>query len=283
MKNDFLKKPRLAVYMLLIVLILPLFTLQGQALSYIEKNSVQLLALDSKEVEGVVELSGKTNKTQIKIMVTKDKYQEWYDIDLIDGKFNEEIWLTEGKGNYSISIMVHEKDREYSFGPKLTLKNTSEVNKFLVPKKHVESNDEQITSLAMEITKTFEKDIDKARAIYDWVKENIQYDYEKYSKHLNNNYNNDYGALNTLKSNKGVCYDFATLTAALGRAVGLQTKVVDGNGINGSFEGYHAWNEIYITDEDRWLKLDVTFAVTNKHDFFDNKNFDENHIKWSEY
>jgi len=54
--------------------------------------------------------------------------------------------------------------------------------------------------------------------------QNIKYDYDKYLRQLNKNYDNAYGALNTLETGKGVCYDFSALVAALGRASGLQVK-----------------------------------------------------------
>jgi len=250
-----------------------------QALSYIEKNGVHLIKPESMEVEGSVILTGISTKNKIKVMVHKDDFQEWYDIEPNDGNFSKRIWLNQGEGKYYIYIMVNEEGRNYSFGPKLSIVNTRRLEKFLYPEKHIESDDEEIIKLAKELTHSTKGDLEKARSIYNWVKDNIKYDYEKYKKHQINNYDNDYGALNTLRDLKGVCYDYATLTAALGRASGLKTKVVAGLGKLGGFEGYHAWNEIYISEEDKWVKLDTTFAAVSKKEFFDNENFDESHIK----
>ncbi|HYE12652.1 MAG TPA: transglutaminase-like domain-containing protein, partial [Patescibacteria group bacterium] len=138
--------------------------------------------------------------------------------------------------------------------------------------------DKPIVEKAAEITENLTGDREKAKAIYNWVSKNIDYDYEKYNKHLNNDYDNEYGALLALNTKKGVCYDYAALVAALGRASGMQTKVVKGTGkVNGT-SGYHAWNEIYIANESKWIKLDATFAAVADENYFDRKDFDESHI-----
>lgn len=249
---------------------------------YISINGVKVESLRSQQVEGSVRLVGNTNKEKIKILVTKDKTQTWYEVKLDNGKFDEEVWLSLGKGNYTVAIMVNETERKYSYGPKFIIHNTQEVDKYSVPGKDIESNDEDIIKLAEQIVGGLNSDLEKAQAIHNWVSKNINYDYEKYIKHQNNNYDNQYGALTTLESKKGVCYDYAALVAALGRAVGLQTKMIKGEGITESFRGYHAWNEIYISEENRWLKLDATFSSTSGQYYFDSAKFDESHIKADE-
>ncbi|MFZ7104357.1 MAG: transglutaminase-like domain-containing protein [Peptococcaceae bacterium] len=255
----------------------------GQAVSaaevnYTTVNGVKIARLSDREVKGSVKISGETSKEQIKIRVTKNNKQVWYEADLQKGCFNEEIWLTQGIGTYEIAVMVHEFANKYSYGPKFSVKSVQEVNEFLVPAKHVESNDPGIIKQAEKIVTGLTTDLEKARAIYEWVTANIQYDYVKYGKHLENNFDNQYGAVHTLLTKKGVCYDYAALTAALGRAVGLQVKVVEGQGILGTFRGFHAWNEIYITPENRWINVDTTFGAAEEKEYFDNADFNNNHL-----
>ncbi|MDF2548839.1 MAG: transglutaminase-like enzyme predicted cysteine protease [Anaerosolibacter sp.] len=251
--------------------------------NYIEKSGVLLAKIPSSKVDGKIQLVGKTDKDKIKILMKKDNVQRWFDIKLDQGNFLEELWLTDGKGSYTLSIMVHVKDRQYIYGPEISVNNTSEPNKYLVPSKHVESNDASIIKLAEEITMEKTSDTDKAQAIYQWVVDNIQYDYDKLLKQDNQDYSSLYGAVNTLHTKKGVCYDYAALTAALGRAIGLQVKVVKGQGITDVFKGLHAWNEVYISEDNKWIPLDTTFAATSKKDYFANKEFDKDHIKEDEY
>jgi len=153
-------------------------------------------------VEGKITLAGETVNSLIKILVIKDDIQRWYEVKLVDGKFNEEIWLIDGTGKYQVSVLVHKKDRIYTFGPTVFVENAVEVNRFAVPTLHVESNNEKIIALAKELTKDAKTDREKAQKIYNWVVKNIKYDYDKYLRQLNKNYDNAYGALNTLEPEK---------------------------------------------------------------------------------
>lgn len=245
-------------------------------------NGVSILKIPYN-VSGKVNIVGETKKPKLKILVVKDDKQLWYDVKLSDGKFNEEIWLIDGTGEYEISVLVHKEDRKYNFGPTIYVENLSEVNRFLVPTKHVESNNEEIISTAKSLTSNALTDRDKAEKIYEWINDNIVYDYKKYLRQLNKNYDNDYGAYNTLATLTGVCYDYSTLFAALGRSVGLQVKVIKGNYISSDGEELHAWNEIFISEENRWINVDSTFGYSLGKNYFDNDEFNDDHLKIEEY
>ncbi|KNY28463.1 transglutaminase-like domain-containing protein [Pseudobacteroides cellulosolvens] len=249
--------------------------------SLIVENGVSLINIPS-QVDGKISISGQTTKQKIKALIIKDTYQEWFDIDLENGKFNEDIWLTEGKGQYDVNIMVNLEDRKYTYGPKIHVENVSEVNRFLVPTKDVESNDPAISDLAKRLTRLSKTDRDKARNIYNWITRNIKYDYDKYRRQLANDYTDIYGATNTFKTKKGVCYDFSTLFAAMSRSIGLEAKVIRGNYVSGKRQEYHAWNEIHLKDEGKWIKLDSTFGYALNKNYFDNKDFDDDHVKIDE-
>ncbi len=248
---------------------------------FITENGVSFTQLPSK-VEGKIDVSGETSKQKIKILVVKGSYQEWFDITLNKGKFAKEIWLTEGKGIYDVTIMINLEGRKYTYGPSAKVENTTEVNRFLVPTKDIESNDKSINDLAIRLTKFSKTDNDRAKNIYNWVTKNIKYDYEKYRRQLSGDYSDIYGAVSTLETKKGVCYDYATLVAALGRSIGLQVKVVRGNFKSGTRLEYHAWNEIYLSEENKWIKLDATFGYALNKNYFNNNDFDNDHIKIDE-
>jgi transglutaminase-like putative cysteine protease len=59
------------------------------------------------------------------------------------------------------------------------------------------------------------------------------------------------------------------------RAVGLKVRLVTGLGYSGTFWGDHAWNQVYSTEEKRWINVDCTFG--SAANYFDKKNFDEDH------
>jgi len=50
-------------------------------------------------VEGKITLAGETVNSLIKILVIKDDIQRWYEVKLVDGKFNEEFGLLTEQAN----------------------------------------------------------------------------------------------------------------------------------------------------------------------------------------
>src|SRR5581483_10324516 len=69
-----------------------------------------------------------------------------------------------------------------------------------------------------------------------------------------------YDAVSVLHSNTAVCQGYAQLFAALARAAGVPTKVVEGNAISASFVSTginHSWNEVYVGGQ--WKSIDTTW------------------------
>jgi transglutaminase-like putative cysteine protease len=64
-------------------------------------------------------------------------------------------------------------------------------------------------------------------------------------------------ALEVLDEMRGDCTEHAILMAALGRAVGLPTKLVTGLAYVGGEFGYHAWTEVYVG---RWVEMDPSWG-----------------------
>ena len=65
-----------------------------------------------------------------------------------------------------------------------------------------------------------------------------------------------------LSRKTGVCQHFANLFAALGRGVGLPTKIISGYSLDISSAGGHAWNEIEITGG-VWLPIEPQSATND--------------------
>ncbi len=83
-------------------------------------------------------------------------------------------------------------------------------------------------------------------------------------------------AVEVLKTRSGDCNEHAVLFAALGRAVGLPTKMVTGIVYSPDLEkfGYHAWNEVLVgLDPPTWYALDATL---------DQVRVDATHVKIAE-
>ena len=131
--------------------------------------------------------------------------------------------------------------------------------------------------MAYEITRKRSSDKEKAKAIYAWVGSNVEYDYDKATEILNDNFRNKSGAIVTFKDRRGICFDYACLFTAMARASSLKVRVVIGQGFDGKTWVAHAWNEVYLKEEDRWINVDPTFYKGGN--YFDSKDFFEDHKK----
>jgi hypothetical protein len=113
-----------------------------------------------------------------------------------------------------------------------------------------------VTELALSLTENLGSDYEKMAAIYDWVTENMAYDLDK-AKDVTA-YGS--GAEYLLENKRGVCHDYAELTLALLKAVGIEASYVKGevNVSSGKTE-LHAWNNVII-GEQRYA-LDTTWGA----------------------
>ena len=111
------------------------------------------------------------------------------------------------------------------------------------------------------MTKPAKDDVEKARAIYRWITENVSYDVEAF---LTGNYG-DQTAEGVLASRRGVCEGYARLFEALARHAGLEVVTISGWAKGFTFalgdlaqDANHAWNAIKISGG--WYLLDSTWG-----------------------
>ena len=92
-------------------------------------------------------------------------------------------------------------------------------------------------------------DYDKGEKIFNWVRDNIEY--QKYS-------NTKKGALNTLNSKSANCVDQAHLVVALARAAGLPARYVNANNckFTSGYVSGHVWAQILVGIT--WVVADTT-------------------------
>lgn len=136
---------------------------------------------------------------------------------------------------------------------------------------------EGIEAAASELTQDLQGDEKKARELYNWVGSRIVYDWEKVRLYEEEGIWKEQTPEDTFRTKLGVCIDFARLYAVMARSAGLEVKVVTGLGYDGrGGYGPHAWNVVYLSEEDRWVPLDATWATSG--DWFDPPNFEDTHI-----
>lgn len=109
--------------------------------------------------------------------------------------------------------------------------------------------DTQTEDLADEICAGCESGEEKVQAIYRWIIDNFEYDYDYHA------FIQYFDVRQTLRTHKGVCYDFSNLFAALCRSQNIPCYVVDGMPYDRSAAS-HTWNRIYYNTS--WWDVDVT-------------------------
>lgn len=140
----------------------------------------------------------------------------------------------------------------------------------------IESCDE-IDNMAVNLTKDLDSDRDKAKVIYTWIGKNIEYDFNKAEKALNNEKLNGSGAISAWKNKSGICFDYACLYVAMATKSDLKVRLVTGKAFDGITYGPHAWNEVFLEDENIWVNVDSTFYAAGS--YFDSEIFGDDHIK----
>lgn len=110
--------------------------------------------------------------------------------------------------------------------------------------------DTKTVELAGEICADCDTDEERVKAIYSWVIHNFEYDYD--CKPIIQYFN----VHKTLTSQKGICYNFSHLFAALCRSQNIPCYVVDGDKRDNA-QSHHAWNQVYF--DGSWWNMDITF------------------------
>lgn len=191
---------------------------------------------------------------KLKVIIEKGSMQYTYDLNS-KGEYDT-YPLQMGDGNYKIRVF------ENITGDKYATKQTADINvklkdqnaPYLVSSQMVNFTDAPETvKKAEELTEGKTTDIEKVDVLYDYVISNIVYDNEK-AKNVKSGYLPSIDEI--LKSNKGICFDYAAVLAAMLRSESIPTKLVTGYSSN--LSAYHAWNEVY-TKETGWIALNEIY------------------------
>jgi transglutaminase/protease-like cytokinesis protein 3 len=187
-----------------------------------------------------------------KLMIAKNGVQ--YTYNLTADRSGDQFPLQLGNGEYNVSLLENAGGNKYKVVKKETVKLQLKDEKavFLNSVQNVTwtSSDNAIKK-AKELTANKKTDTEKAKAIYDYIISNIQYDTQLAAK-ASTDYLPDIDR--TLKLKKDICYGYASLYAAMLRSVDIPTKLLMGN--TTYVDVYHAWNEVYL--DGKWVTIDTT-------------------------
>ena len=126
-----------------------------------------------------------------------------------------------------------------------------------------DSAEVSINSLATYLAKGTNNDLEKTRAIYKWITQNISYNYSGF---LSGQYG-DTSANGVLARRTSICDGYSELFMALGKAMGLQVVKLVGwakgisytAGVSLTGPTNHAWNAVYLNDG--WYLIDSTWGA----------------------
>lgn len=177
---------------------------------------------------------------------SSSKYSNFYYYECKTGKWDFERLPR----NSSILLdLVYDIDTNNTYQNELSLDKNNNYEIYLIPSGGIESNDPKIIELSQKVTEGFISDVDKIKALYDYVSE---FDYI-------GDMDGRGSALKCLQKGGGDCDNKAFLLCALLRAQDIPARPVFGF-IHGE-DVAHTWVEVYLG---QWMNVDPT----NKYLFY---------------
>ena len=150
--------------------------------------------------------------------------------------------------NY-VTISYNDGSSSSQSGSGLNEKNTvKDISIYLKSTTNCQVGNSAISKVVKSLTSGLTSDYAKAKAIYNYVRDEISYSFY---------YDTKYGAAGTLSSKKGNCVDQAHLLVAMYRTAGLAARYVHGTCRFSSGSTYgHVWTQVLV--DGQWIVGDAT-------------------------
>ena len=221
----------------------------------------------SSIADGYIAISVKSEK-RLKFQVLKD--DQTYNYDLASDGTPSVFPLQCGDGNYRFRVMENVAESKYAeiYSAEAAVKLNDEFQPFLRPSDYVNYNENSAcVKKAAELAAKTGDALGVVSKVYEYVCSQVKYDRQKAAT-VQSGYLPDPDE--TMSSGKGICFDYASLAAAMLRSQGIPTKEVFGyvspDGL------YHAWNMFYTeqtgwvsvsfeVSQNDWNRMDLTFSA----------------------
>jgi hypothetical protein len=214
----------------------------------------------------MVQYKGAVPKVKLQITIPDSTV---YTYSLTPGSY-ETFPFTGGDGTYQLNVLENVKDDLYalSFSQEIEVTIGDEFKPFLYPNQYVWfTESSKVVELGKELSDKSTDDISYVQNVYHYVIENISYDYD-IAENTPTSYLPDLDK--ALERGKGICFDYASLMAAMLRSQSIPTKLEVGY----SGPAYHAWISVYLQeigwvdniikfDGENWSLMDPTLAANN--------------------
>jgi Transglutaminase-like enzymes, putative cysteine proteases len=219
-------------------------------------TTVIIDASNAKEGYIMIKYTGTSKAKLVCLLTGPDKVEYKY---VLNGNGDYDVFpLSGGDGKYSVTVLRNVKDNSYAkeFAATVETKLTNQFSPFLYSNQYVNYNAEsKVVKKATELCKDIDADLDKIKAVYEYVVANFTYDYDK-AETVKSGYLPEVDKI--LDAKKGICFDYAAVMCAMLRSQGVPSKLVVG------YAGtvYHAWISAY-TAETGWIEKVIYFDGTN--------------------
>lgn len=176
---------------------------------------------------------------------SEDMVVESQDTELVEVEESEE------KSSKEEVTKMEETKTENSKTETTEKKSTNSESSEVVLAPTEDKTSELVTGVINQIITGEMSELEKAKAIHDWMVMNIDYDYQNY---INNAIpTTSWHVDGVLTTRYAICDGYAKTFKALCEAAGLECEYVSGN----TTEGLHAWNQVKI--DGTWYNVDVTW------------------------
>ena len=177
---------------------------------------------------------------------------DFYTYDLNAGASFETFALPFGSGAYQVQVYEQVSGKKYtnaaSFSFSASL--TDSTLPYRYPNQYISyTADSQAVRKAAELCAGLSGEAAKLTAIQSYIVQNIAYDYDLAST-VQTGYLPSVDLV--LSAGRGICFDYAALTACMLRSQGVPAKLEIGY----ADQVYHAWNSVLI--DDAWVRVDTT-------------------------
>ena len=165
--------------------------------------------------------------------------------------------LSDGNGEYTIGVFEQVSGNRFAMANTVTVNVTlaNEFAPFIRPNQFVNFNrNSQVVVKAAELVSGSTSVIDSVSRIYNFVVDNIEYDFALAAS-VSSGYVPNVDEV--LRTRRGICFDYAALMTAMLRSQGVPTRLVIG------YVGqvYHAWISVY-SEETGWINNIIQFDGT---------------------
>lgn len=202
----------------------------------------------------------------------------------------EDFPLTGGSGSYQLNVFEHVSGDNYAVCMSTSFEASlaDEFRPYLTASQYIYYTAEsESVQKGISISNESSDDLDYIQRVYDYVTGNVTYD-DAFAANPPTNYIPDPDR--TLDTQKGICFDYASLMCAMLRSQGIPTKLQVG------YAGtvYHAWISVWLQetgwvdglirfDGTKWTLMDPTLAsYTSKQDVADyTSNLDNYYVEYN--